>query len=143
VGVGLKSSNETLSVSLGDIPTQTSLFICSHYIIRKSAEGMALFNLSPAVFRAYITNLWSLLDTITIILTLCAVSWNDRNKEEYRNGFNAIVVGLLWLKILGFMKVVNKHMSTFIMAVTQILRDLRYFAIVLVVVIFMFGDMMR
>jgi len=86
--------------------------------------------------------MWSLLDIITIILTLVAVLWNEDDNDQ-RNGFNALVVGLLWLKILGFMKVANRHMSTFVMAVAQILRDLKYFAIVLVVIIFMVGDMMR
>lgn len=104
---------------------------------------MALFNLSPTVFRAYVMNMWTILDFLTVILTLCAVSWNKRNPGEFRSGFNAAVVGLLWLKVLGILKVVNKHMSTFVMAVTKILRDLKYFAIVLFVVVFMVGDMMR
>jgi hypothetical protein len=38
------------------------------------------------------------------------------------------------------MKVVNKEMSTFIIALGRILKDLVYFAIVLLVVILMFGD---
>lgn len=129
---------------MGDaIPAQVALFICTFYIIRKGAEAMALFNLSPTVFRAYVMNMWTIMDFLTVILTLCAVSWNKRNPGEFRNGFNAVVVGLLWLKVLGILKVVNKHMSTFVMAVTKILRDLKYFAIVLFVVVFMVGDMMR
>jgi len=52
-------------------------------------------------------------------------------------------MGLLWIKVLGFLKVVNREMSTFILALMQILWDLRFFAIVLVIIIFMFADMVR
>ena len=38
-------------------------------------------------------------------------------------------------------QVVNKDMSTFILALLEILQDIKYFLVVLVVVIFMFGDM--
>ena len=37
----------------------------------------------------------------------------------------------------------NKEMSTFILSLIQILRDLRYFMIVMAVIVFMFGDMMH
>ena len=64
-------------------------------------------------------------------------------RTRSRNGFNTLVLGLLWLKILAFMKVVNRQMSTFIMALGQILKDLVYFSIVLLVVILMFADVSR
>ena len=63
------------------------------------------------------------------------------NPTTYLVGLNTLTLGLLWLKVLGFLKVVNKQTATFILALFQILKDLRHFAIVLAVVIFMFGDM--
>jgi hypothetical protein len=59
----------------------------------------------------------------------------------YRNGFNALVVGLLWLKVLGFLKVINKRMAIFILALGEILFDVRYFAVVLIVILIMFAGM--
>ena len=112
-------------------------------MIRKVVEAAALFSLSASVFRGYFANIWTILDLLTIILTIIAVSWREQNDGEYRNGFNSAVVGLLWLRVVGFLKLVNMHMSTFITAVFYILLDLKYFAIVLIVVILMFGDMMR
>jgi len=88
-------------------------------------------------------NVWTFFDFISIILTLVAIIWNDKNPNQYRQGFNAFVLGLLWMKVLGFLKVVNKEMSTFILALNQILQDLKYFALVLAVIIFMFGDMLH
>ena len=108
---------------------------------------------------------------MAIILTMAAFLWNTKHPGVYRNGFNAFVVGLLWMKVVSFLKVsesavasgillskspnlsqslccesfslqvVNKDMSTFILALLEILQDIKYFLVVLVVVIFMFGDM--
>jgi hypothetical protein len=125
------------------VPTQVVLFICSHYIIRKFCEGLSLLSFSVRVFRSYFANLWTLFDMLTIAMTMAAIIWNDNNNGEYRGGWNAFVTGLLWIKVLGFLKVVNQQMATFIMALSQILKDLRFFMVVLLVMIFMFGDMMN
>lgn len=123
------------------VPTQTVYFIVAHYIIRKVCESLAVLNISFSVFQSFFLNLWTLFDLAAIVLTLIAMSWNAANEGSYRNGLNALVIGLLWLKVLGFLKVVNKEMSTFILALLQILWDLRFFALVLIIVIFMFADM--
>ena len=135
--------------------------------IIKVCEALAVLKISFSVFKGYIFNIWTLFDTAAIITTLVAMryvvtfrfierysclessltffrcSWNDANPGKYLPGLNAFVIGLLWIKVLGFLKVVNKEMSTFILALIQILWDLRFFAIVLVIVIFMFADMVR
>jgi hypothetical protein len=125
--------------------------------------------LSPVVFQSYFTSIWTLFDILAIILTMVAVVFHDNNPDQYRQGINAFVLGLLWMKVLGFLKgkdsksrvarvfqatvansflltfflVVNKQMSTFILALFEILHDIRYFAAVLVVILLMFGDMMH
>ena len=123
------------------VPTKTVLIICSHYIIRKGCESAALFSVSPAVFRGYVTSVWTLFDILAIFLTMAAFLWHERNPGRALNGFNAFVLGLLWIKVLGLLKIVNEHMSSFILALLEILSDLRIFIIVLLVFIFMFGDM--
>jgi hypothetical protein len=62
---------------------------------------------------------------MAIILTLTAIIWSDANPGQYRNGLNAFVLGLLWLKVLAFLKIVNKQMSTFIYAVSLALSSRR------------------
>jgi hypothetical protein len=91
--------------AIGDqVPTQVVLFICCHYIIRKSCEAMSLLSLSPVVFQSYFTNIWTLFDILAIVLTMVAVVNHDNNPNEYKQGFNAFVLGLLWMKVLGFLK---------------------------------------
>ena len=67
-----------------------------------------MFQVSVVVFRKYYRNFWAVLDFLGIILALTATIWNEANPNVYRNGLNAFVVGLLWLKVLAFLKVVNK-----------------------------------
>lgn len=78
---------------------------------------------------------------MAIAMTMAAFCWNEQHQGEYRNGFNAFVQGLLWIKVIGLLKVVNKDMSAFILALLEILYDVKKFLVVLVVIIFMFGDM--
>jgi Ion transport protein len=125
------------------VPTQVVFFICSHYIIRKVCEALALLSFSVGVFRGYFTSIWTLLDLFTIFITLIVIILNKNEFSEARGGINAFVTGLLWLKVLGFLKVVNKQMATFIMSLSEILQDLKYFFVVIIVIIFMFGDMMH
>jgi hypothetical protein len=47
-------------------------FICIHYFLRKGCESIALFNLSPSVFRSYSFNMWNVFDLLAIIMVLIA-----------------------------------------------------------------------
>lgn len=45
--------------------------------------------------------------------------------------------------MLGFLKAVNEQLATFILALTRIFFDIRFFSAVWLVFILMFGDMVR
>lgn len=119
------------------------MFICTHNIIRKFCEALSLLAFSVEVFRGYFINFWTILDIFTTIVTVIVITWNLNNTSEYRGGMNALITGLLWMRVLGFLKVLNKQMATFIMSLTEIVLDLRYFFVIILVVVFMFGDMMN
>ncbi|KAL7568628.1 hypothetical protein ACA910_022727 [Epithemia clementina (nom. ined.)] len=123
-------------------PEGVIYFISTHYLLRKGCEAWVLLAVSPSAVKAYFTNLWTIFDSVAILLTLWATLWaHNLPAGEFNTGLNALVVGLLWIKVLGFLKVVNKEMSTFIIALTQILYDIRLVMIVLIVCVIMFGDM--
>jgi len=125
----------------GTVSFTTIIFICVHDMLRKTVEALALLSYSTSVFRRYFISFAMFIHILTVVLTIVAVVADQKNPETKENGLNALVIGLLWYKVLVFLKVANKQMSTFILALFQILKDLRSFAVVLVVVIFMFGDM--
>jgi hypothetical protein len=90
--------------AIGAVPTQAVVFICCHYIIRKTCEGLALLSMSKTVFRRYFTSIWTVLDVGTIIVTMGAIVWNYNHPNVYQQGLNSFVIGLLWMKVLGFLK---------------------------------------
>jgi hypothetical protein len=52
-------------------------------------------------------------------------------------------MGSLWLKLLGLLRAVNAHLATFILAIQDIVRDIRWFLLVFAIAIFMFADMIH
>ena len=119
------------------------VFICCNYLIRKGCEAVSLFSLSAGSLREHFTNVWTIFDTLTILLVLFTMMWKENHPNEYHGGWNAVVIGMLWIRVLTYLKVVNQQMALFVAALGQILVDLRFFAVVLVVCVFMFGDMMQ
>ncbi|KAL7568622.1 hypothetical protein ACA910_022723 [Epithemia clementina (nom. ined.)] len=114
--------------------------ICTHYLLRMISESWAMWAVSTGAFRGYMLDMWNIFGFNAIILTAITTLLNG-NDSKSRNGLNAFVIGLLWIKVLAFLKVVNKDMATFILALSQILFDIRFFLLVLAVCVFMFGDM--
>lgn len=166
---GLKIESAAADL-VGGVPHQVIYVICSHYFIRKAGEAISLLAISTKVLRSYFTNLWTVFDILAIALTITATrlvqflvlfittdsvsplhlnaslrisSLNQARWEDFRPGLDAIVLGMLWARLLGFLKVINKQMALFILSLNEILRDLIYFALVLLLVIFMFADMVR
>jgi Polycystin cation channel len=56
---------------------------------------------------------------------------------------SACVIAMLWIRVLSYLKVINEQMALFVAALGQILVDARFLGVVLLVLIFMFGDMMQ
>ena len=52
---------------------------------------------------------------MAIILTMAAFVWNTKNPGTYRNGFNSFVVGLLWMKVVSFLKVCGPVIACFLL----------------------------
>ena len=71
-------------------------------------------------------------------LSLSAVLTQTQNAV-----FLALAMGALWLKLLGLLRAVNAHLATFILAIQDIVRDIRWFLLVFAIAIFMFADMIH
>lgn len=103
-------------------------------------ESWAMWAVSTGACRGYLTDMWNIFGINAIFLTAITNFLNTHDSKA-RHGLNAFVVGLLWIKVLAFLKVVNKDMATFILALSQILFDIRFFLLVMAVCVFLFGDM--
>ncbi|KAI2499211.1 hypothetical protein MHU86_15252 [Fragilaria crotonensis] len=126
---------------LSAIPSAVVTAITTFFVARKVSVGMALWSISRSVFKAHILDFWNLFDLLSIALVLSINSVN-RGAGFSNPSLNAFVLGLLWLKVLSFLRAVNMQMATFILSLVRIVLDIRSFLVVLVVVIMMFGDIM-
>ncbi|KAI2492096.1 hypothetical protein MHU86_22463 [Fragilaria crotonensis] len=126
---------------LSAIPSAVVTAITVFFVARKVSVGMALWSISRSVFKAHILDFWNLFDLLSITLVLTINSVN-RGAGFSNPSLNAFVLGLLWLKVLSFLRAVNMQMATFIFSLVRIVLDIRSFIVVLVVVIMMFGDIM-
>lgn len=114
--------------------------ICIHFLIRKMSEAISMIALSRRVFRTYFFQLWSIIDIAAPLLVLATDVSSSDDTYAY---LYAVTMGLLWLKLLGFLKALNVHLATFILAISQIMQDIRWFLVILLIVIFMFADMIH
>ncbi|CAB9510775.1 Potassium ion channel Yvc1 [Seminavis robusta] len=138
--VNLPSTSDTF---LARTPPNLVPVICTHYIVRKGCEALSFLLISKKAFWEHFVSLWNVVDTLTHILTLIADLLRKERPERYEALLNALVLALLWIKVLGFLKFANKEMATFVLALIQIVKDIRFFIVVLFVVIFMFADMIH
>jgi hypothetical protein len=118
----------------------TTLFlsVCVYFLVRKLSEFYSLLSLSSQAFRSYLANFWNLVDFAAVGMSLSAVLTQTQNAV-----FLALAMGSLWLKLLGLLRAVNAHLATFILAIQDIVRDIRWFLLVFAIAIFMFADMIH
>ena len=76
--------------------THVVSFVCVHYFIRKTCEAVSLFFVSPVVMQSFVLNIWNLIDTVAITITLWGYIQQAKHPSDYRNGLNAFIVALLW-----------------------------------------------
>jgi len=124
-------------------PTYVVNAIAIFFLTRKIGEGIALLRISKQVLMSYTLDHWNIFDILSITLTVVASTATQKETARAPTAFDAIVLALLWLKVLAFLQAINMEMSTFISSTIKIIFDIRFFSIVLTVVIMMFGDLMH
>ena len=95
------------------------LLICSHYLVRKIVETIALLHISPSVMKRALLDTWNLLDFLGVVFTTWVVS-ESSDEVDNRSVLNALIVGLLWIRVVNFLKVVNQNFATFIIALEKV-----------------------
>jgi hypothetical protein len=57
-------------------------------------------------------------------------------------GLLAVTTGLLWLRVLSFLKAINIQLATFILAIVTITKDIMFFCVILLALVVSFSQMM-
>lgn len=105
---------------------------------------ISLLMISRSVMKAHFLDVWNLIEIVALSLALATnLAFQYSGKAYLNETALAIAMGLLWLKLLGFLKALNREMATFILAIVQILHDIRWFLVILAIGIFTFSDMVH
>lgn len=143
------------------------LSVSLYFLLRKLSEFYSLLKLSPRAFRSYLKDFWNFIDVAAIGLSLAVVLSQTDSPL-----FLALAMACLWMKLLGLLRAMNAHLATFILAIievrqsallllcsrkattfcslpsnlsllSQIVKDIRWFLLVLAIAIFMFADVIH
>ncbi|KAG7354335.1 ion transport protein [Nitzschia inconspicua] len=153
-GLFLLNTDGVFPIALPQLSIVSVVFFgCFFQVIRIRCEAMALKQISTQVALRYCRDPWRIFYFVGVF---AAIGASAQYKIRIDNGFYkdesnfdgdtppflmAIMIGMLWVSVLGFLKAVNESLATFILALTRIFFDIRFFCIVLLVFILMFGDM--
>lgn len=134
--------------------TSTLMLSISYFGTKVIHAGIAKYNLSRNLFWNDTLSFWNLLEWAPLLMVLfsaVAVDTVLRNKANsdvvdntipfYLRSAVAITTPFLWLRILAFIKVRNKQLATFILCSVEILKDIKWFLLVLFAAMASFAQM--
>lgn len=100
------------------IPKTLVTAITSFFVTRKIVEALALLSVSPHALRGYFSEFWNMFDLLAIVLVIVVGAIPNTPPV-----LNAVVLALLWAKIVAFLRAVNIQMATFIQALFQVRNE--------------------
>ena len=134
--------------------TATLMLSISYFGTKAIHAGIAKYDLSTNLFWNDALSFWNLLDWCPLVMVLfCSVAVDtvlrnrvnsdvvDNTVPFFLRSAVAITTPFLWLRILAFVKVRNKQLATFILCSVEILKDIKWFLLVLFAVMASFAQM--
>ena len=128
------------------------LYICSIYVLgreffsiwafRRLGEDTRMKDHQPISMWTHLGNKWKLLNIANALssMAFCFVS-SQQGFAYWQIPLASWTTGMLWLRLLGYMRVLNINFATYITCLGQILYDITYFLIIMVIVMLLFGSM--
>eukprot|EP00567_Pseudictyota_dubia_P018336 CAMPEP_0197434062 /NCGR_PEP_ID=MMETSP1175-20131217/1839_1 /TAXON_ID=1003142 /ORGANISM="Triceratium dubium, Strain CCMP147" /LENGTH=1187 /DNA_ID=CAMNT_0042962649 /DNA_START=285 /DNA_END=3848 /DNA_ORIENTATION=- len=125
-----------------------------HFSLKKAQLSLAKRKNTPELFWRQMTDPVNSLDDFTILMVAYCVFSVDSILRDRALGVDeesfipfrlrvavALTTPLLWLRILGHIKMFNKQLATFILCSVEILSDIKWFLLVLLIAISAFAQM--
>ena len=122
-----------------------------YFIIRELGKAISLSLISARGFWSRVFwGFWNVVDIFSILFSLASTIFlRVQLSEDVSLGGDSrairwclsVATGLLWLRALGFLKTINMHLATFVLATVQITKDLAWFLLILFAVVVSFSQM--
>lgn len=124
-----------------------------YFVIRELGKAVSLSMINRRA-RHYFMSFWNLSDLLATLLALTSTVAIRSHFSAENNGIRGIestsdslrylltaTTGILWLRVLSFLKGINMQLATFVLAILQISRDVIWFCVILVTMLISFGQM--
>ena len=85
----------------------------------------------------WIADGWNRVDVLVVIFvyTVGLLAFNPSYRmSDWFRAFEALTAALLWIKLLGYLKGLSMKFATYVLCLFQVLRDIRSFLVVLLMV---------
>lgn len=126
----------------------------AHFSLNETQLQLAKYALSKRLFWSDMFSFWNLLKIVPIFMTaLCSIAvdivlrWRalDASKESdipyYLRVAVALTTSFLWLRILAHIKMWFKELAAFILCSVEIMKDIKWFLLVLLIAMASFAQM--
>eukprot|EP00977_Amphora_coffeiformis_P010169 scaffold2363_cov159-Amphora_coffeaeformis.AAC.31 len=124
-----------------------------YFVIRELGKAVSLSMINQHA-RHYFLSFWNLSDLLATLLALTSTiairshfsaditdTIGTENVPVTLRYLLTATTGILWLRVLSFLKGINMQLATFVLAILQISRDVIWFCVILVTLLVSFGQM--
>ena len=115
-----------------------------YVLFRLLADLFAFAQISWKLFFQNLRYRWTIVDIVAVFMLIVGLTLDKNNSfssVRVNFTFHAFAVGFLWLKVLGFLQVLNRKLATHILAMFEFIADVWQFILVFIVIVCGFGDM--
>lgn len=117
-----------------------------YFVSRNILDLLAFTQISRAMFRQNLFFRWTVVDNLVITMifismTLYTYLDDESRQKDWYITYQSTVLGLVWLKALGFMQNLNPQLASFVICFFEMIRDIGQMLFVLLVMVLGFGDM--
>jgi len=120
-------------------------FISGYFLLKEGITVLSLYLTSETLARRYCTSWGNILDVASAVMVLSFGTTLLHNSDLLENqGFVAsITMMLLWLRIINQYRIMNSSFALFIYSVKEVIRQIKWFLLFLMAIVFMFSDAAR
>lgn len=130
-----------------------------YFSFRIHSQELGKWQMSRRMFWSELLSFWNLAQSAPVVMAwivALVVSWSLRvhfvhtvksvNEVGVPDSLRiavAVTTGALWLKLLAHLKMINKQLATFVLCVTEIMRDIKWFLLVKLIAMAAFAQMYK
>jgi len=121
------------------------VFIASIFFLsREVLTIISVGSLSRRQVYRYFSDFWVLIELMAVVLAFSfTIMLKVQGKKDVSTVALAFTTLLLGLKFIGFLKTINRELATFVIAFSKIMKDIKWFTLLLIIALLMFAEIVH